>query len=36
MVPAGEITGKTVTDLAGRLEPDDVIIDGGHAERPAG
>ena len=30
MVPAGEITEKTVADVAARLEPDDVIIDGGN------
>ncbi|CAN5588759.1 decarboxylating 6-phosphogluconate dehydrogenase [soil metagenome] len=31
MVPAGEITEKTVQDLAERLEPGDVIIDGGNS-----
>jgi 6-phosphogluconate dehydrogenase len=31
MVPAGDITGKTVSDLAARLEPDDVVIDGGNS-----
>jgi 6-phosphogluconate dehydrogenase len=30
MVPAGEITGRTVSNLAGHLEPGDVIIDGGN------
>ncbi len=30
MVPAGEITERTVASLAKRLEPDDVIIDGGN------
>jgi 6-phosphogluconate dehydrogenase len=30
MVPAGEITEKTVASLAERLEPGDVIIDGGN------
>ena len=30
MVPAGEITSKTITNLAGVLEPGDVIIDGGN------
>ena len=31
MVPAGDITSKTVSDLAARLEPDDVVIDGGNS-----
>jgi 6-phosphogluconate dehydrogenase len=31
MVPAGEITNKTVYDLAHRMQPDDVIIDGGNS-----
>jgi 6-phosphogluconate dehydrogenase len=31
MVPAGEITAATVSDLADRLEPGDVIIDGGNS-----
>jgi len=31
MVPAGEITGKTVRDLAGHMERDDVVIDGGNS-----
>jgi 6-phosphogluconate dehydrogenase len=31
MVPAGGITGKTVTELAAHLDPDDVIIDGGNS-----
>src|SRR5262249_46171370 len=31
MVPAGDATEKTVTDLAGRLEADDIIIDGGNS-----
>jgi 6-phosphogluconate dehydrogenase len=30
MVPAGEITSKTITNLAGVLEAGDVIIDGGN------
>ncbi len=31
MVPAGQATEKTVTDLAARLEPGDIIIDGGNS-----
>jgi 6-phosphogluconate dehydrogenase len=31
MVPAGEITARTVSDLAGHLGPGDVIIDGGNS-----
>ncbi|MGI8450001.1 MAG: phosphogluconate dehydrogenase (NAD(+)-dependent, decarboxylating) [Streptosporangiaceae bacterium] len=31
MVPAGEITGKTVSDLAEHLDAGDVIIDGGNS-----
>ena len=31
MVPAGEITGKTVSELAGHLEKGDAIIDGGNS-----
>lgn len=31
MVPAGEITEKTVADLATRLEAGDIIIDGGNS-----
>jgi 6-phosphogluconate dehydrogenase len=31
MVPAGEITEKTVTELAGKLERGDAIIDGGNS-----
>jgi 6-phosphogluconate dehydrogenase len=31
MVPAGEITESTVTDLAARLESGDAIIDGGNS-----
>jgi 6-phosphogluconate dehydrogenase len=31
MVPAGGITDKTVRDLAGHMEPDDVVIDGGNS-----
>jgi 6-phosphogluconate dehydrogenase len=31
MVPAGNATEKTVTDLAARLAADDVIIDGGNS-----
>ena len=30
MVPAGDITEKTVSELAGHLEADDVVIDGGN------
>ena len=30
MVPAGEITGKTITALAEVLEPGDTIVDGGN------
>jgi 6-phosphogluconate dehydrogenase len=30
MVPAGEITERTVRELAGHMEADDVIIDGGN------
>jgi 6-phosphogluconate dehydrogenase len=30
MVPAGAITSNTVADLSTRLDPDDVIIDGGN------
>src|SRR5438105_1641659 len=31
MVPAGDATEKTVADLSARLEPGDVIIDGGNS-----
>jgi 6-phosphogluconate dehydrogenase len=31
MVPAGEITSKTVADIASNLDADDVIIDGGNS-----
>ncbi len=31
MVPAGDITERTVADLASRLEPGDMIIDGGNS-----
>ncbi len=31
MVPAGEITGKTIDDLAAHMEPGDTIIDGGNS-----
>jgi 6-phosphogluconate dehydrogenase len=31
MVPAGEITGKTIEDLASHLEKGDTIIDGGNS-----
>jgi 6-phosphogluconate dehydrogenase len=31
MVPAGEITEATVSELAGHLEPGDTIIDGGNS-----
>jgi 6-phosphogluconate dehydrogenase len=30
MVPAGEITGQTIDELARRMEPGDIIIDGGN------
>jgi 6-phosphogluconate dehydrogenase len=31
MVPAGEITEKTITDVAAVLEPGDAIVDGGNS-----
>jgi 6-phosphogluconate dehydrogenase len=31
MLPAGEITEKTVAELAGLLEKDDIVIDGGNS-----
>jgi 6-phosphogluconate dehydrogenase len=31
MVPAGEITGRTIEDLAGVLEAGDAIVDGGNS-----
>jgi 6-phosphogluconate dehydrogenase len=31
MVPAGDITGRTVADLSAHLDPDDVIVDGGNS-----
>ena len=31
MVPAGDITERTVADLASRLDPGDIIIDGGNS-----
>jgi len=31
MVPAGDATEKTVTDLAARMDKDDIIIDGGNS-----
>ncbi len=31
MVPAGSITGDTINNLAGRMQADDVIIDGGNS-----
>jgi 6-phosphogluconate dehydrogenase len=31
MVPAGEITGNTIDALAERMEPGDIIIDGGNS-----
>src|SRR5215217_3182882 len=31
MVPAGEITQKTIEDLATALEPGDAIVDGGNS-----
>jgi 6-phosphogluconate dehydrogenase len=31
MLPAGEITEKTVEQIGGMLEPDDIIIDGGNS-----
>jgi 6-phosphogluconate dehydrogenase len=31
MVPAGEITGQVIDELARRMEPGDIIIDGGNS-----
>ena len=31
MVPAGEITANTIKELAARMEPGDIIIDGGNS-----
>ncbi len=31
MLPAGEVTEKTMTEIAEHLEPDDIIIDGGNS-----
>ncbi|WP_081915314.1 phosphogluconate dehydrogenase (NAD(+)-dependent, decarboxylating) [Saccharothrix sp. NRRL B-16314] len=31
MVPAGDITRQTITDLGGLLEPGDLVIDGGNS-----
>jgi 6-phosphogluconate dehydrogenase len=31
MVPAGDITGNTINELAARMEPGDIIIDGGNS-----
>ena len=31
MLPAGEITEKTMTEIAGMLDPGDIIIDGGNS-----
>jgi 6-phosphogluconate dehydrogenase len=31
MVPAGEITDRVITDLAERMEPGDIVIDGGNS-----
>jgi 6-phosphogluconate dehydrogenase len=31
MVPAGDITGQTIGELASHMEPGDVIIDGGNS-----
>jgi 6-phosphogluconate dehydrogenase len=31
MVPAGDITGSTISELAKRMEPGDIIIDGGNS-----
>jgi 6-phosphogluconate dehydrogenase len=31
MVPAGEVTGQTVRELAARMNADDVVIDGGNS-----
>ena len=31
MLPAGEVTEKTITEIAENLEPDDIIIDGGNS-----
>ena len=31
MVPAGEVTGKTIQDLASHMESGDIVIDGGNS-----
>ena len=31
MLPAGDVTGKTIEDLASNMEPGDTIIDGGNS-----
>ncbi|HZD64509.1 MAG TPA: decarboxylating 6-phosphogluconate dehydrogenase [Acidimicrobiales bacterium] len=31
MVPAGEVTDRVVTDLAGAMDGDDIVIDGGNS-----
>src|SRR5487761_998032 len=31
MVPAGEITGKTIQELASHMAPGDTIVDGGNS-----
>jgi 6-phosphogluconate dehydrogenase len=31
MVPAGDVTGQVIDDLASRMEPGDIIIDGGNS-----
>ncbi len=31
MVPAGEITGSTIDDLASHMDSDDIVIDGGNS-----
>jgi len=31
MVPAGDITGNTISELAARMERDDIIVDGGNS-----
>src|SRR5215213_1261987 len=31
MVPSGAPTEQTITDVAARLEPDDIVVDGGNS-----
>src|ERR1019366_8995927 len=31
MVPAGEVTGETIEELASHMDPGDMIIDGGNS-----